>query len=97
MKFNTKNAPDFPSDGLAVGNVYLSKNSRKTKYWVCIGITNDDMALMLGLNEEGLPTSVANYGRHCFEDRPWAVGRKPVGRVIDMPEMNLTIEWSSLP
>lgn len=97
MKFNVASAPEFPSDELMVGNVYLSKNSRKTKYWICIGITQDDMALMLGINKEGEITSVANYGRHCFEDRHWCQGRKPIGRVIDMPEMNLTIEWSHLP
>lgn len=94
--FNTKNAPEFPSDEVAIGNVYLSKNSAVTKYWVVVGI-RERTIILIGLDVEGRITSAQNYGQHVFEDSSWCRGRKPVGRVVNMPDMNLTIEWITLP
>lgn len=96
MKFDTKNAPDFPSDEVAIGNVYISKNSRVTKYWVVVAI-RDNTCIMLGIDEHGDITSSASYGRHCFEDTQYFKGRKPIGRVVNMPTLEFSIEWSALP
>lgn len=96
MKFNTTNAPAIPDDSVAIGNVYLSKNSRVTKYWVVVGL-RDRTVIMLGLDEEGNISSSASYGQHCFEDAAWCKGRKPIGRVVNMPTLEFQIEWDSLP
>jgi hypothetical protein len=94
MHFDMQGAPIFLPEGPQVGYVYLSKNSRTTKYWVIVAI-NGRMAVMLGLDAEGNVVSGSNYGLHCFEDHEWGPGRKPIGVVRNMPDMCFDVEWSA--
>jgi hypothetical protein len=52
-----------------IGNVYRSKNTRTTKYWVVIGI-NKDMVHMVGIGDSGEMTGLQTYGRWVMEGSP---------------------------
>lgn len=94
MKFNIENAPkELLDDDVAVGNVYNSKCKTITKFWVVVAIRGHQV-IMLGMDDEGNITSSQTYGRHMFEDNQWTRGRKPIGRVVDLPSLEFKIEWS---
>jgi hypothetical protein len=67
MEFNLQNPQPIPDIdySLKVGNVYPSKNTRKTKYWIVVSL-HDGMAHMFGLDGKGNITQAVSYGQHVF-------------------------------
>lgn len=93
MKFNTTDAPEIDPPHSIVGNVYRCMGGRKSGYWIVVAV-HVNTVVVLGLNNEGEITSSSNYGLHVFYGNPWS--REPVGRVIEMPDLNFVIEWNRL-
>ena len=94
MKFDTSNAPTLPDDGPQVGYIYKSKCTSKTFFWLVVAIDGNSI-ILLGLNKHGEIVSSTQYSRHVFEDREWGPGRKPIGRVVNMPDMVFEVEWGT--
>jgi len=77
---------------LQVGDMFLSKNRRKTHYWIVVGFDTTSCHL-LGIGAEGEITQAASYGRHVFEGygnifKP----RRKVGLCHGLQDMNLQVE-----
>ena len=101
MKFNNPIPPtvaipvkiEVPIIPVEVGNIYQSKNTRKTKYWVIIGVEKSSVHCV-GINDEGNITSTVSYGRHVFEGygdifKP----RKLLGKAKALKLLSFDIEW----
>lgn len=85
----TKPLPEI--DDSIVGNVYASKNSMVTKFWLVVAI-RDNTAICLGLDDDGNITSGTNYGEYVFTDkRYW--NRRLVGRCEGVRDLNIKIDW----
>jgi|GEM_PF-2706845 len=77
-------------DSPCVGDVYRAKGGRgETKFFVIAAIVGNT-AHALGLNREGDIVSTTSYGTHVF------AGRDLIGRVTEMVDMNLEIQWEPL-
>jgi hypothetical protein len=76
-------------DSPAIGDVYRAKGGRGTKFFVVAAITGN-IAHALGLNAEGDIVSTTSYGTHVFASRDL------VGRVNDLAELTLNIEWEPI-
>jgi hypothetical protein len=100
MKFNvpeiSKEQIDDPIE-VCMGDVYPSKNQRKTFYWLVIGLTGN-MVHCLGLDADGQITSTTSYGKHVFEGQGtlWK-GRKRLGRVDGLDTLDFDIIWDEQP
>lgn len=92
MKFDTTAKPDFDTPDDIIGNVYLCKGGNKTRFWIVVAIRVNTV-VCLGVDQDGNITSSSNYGLHVFDGCPWS--RQPVGKVLDMPDMNFSIRWDA--
>lgn len=73
-----------------VGDVYRAKGGRgSTKFFVVAAVIGN-MAHALGIDSEGQIVSTTSYGTHVF------AGRDIVGRVEELAELTLNIQWEAL-
>lgn len=68
MRFNLPDPKPEPDNVVRVGNVYASKNTAVTKYWVVIAVTGNSCQLV-GINDEGEITTVQSYNNYVMEKR----------------------------
>lgn len=96
MKFDITGPQPIPDIDytLRVGNVYPSKNTRFTKYWVVVSLHNGS-AHMLGIDKDGQITSTVSYGQHVFngEHKNFQRSLDLVGTCDDIANLNLNITW----
>lgn len=67
-----------------VGNVYVSKNTHKTKAWLVLAISGNT-AHLLGIDAEGQISSTQSYGL-CTIERRSLIGR------VDLSALEFDIE-----
>lgn len=69
---------------MEVGNVYISKNTHKTKAWLVMAISGRTVHL-LGLDADGQISGTQSYNSFAIENRP-LIGR------VDMSALEFDIE-----
>jgi hypothetical protein len=91
MKIDLSNIPEAarPNEVL-VGDVYPSKCTTKTVFWLVAAITGRSCHL-LGLDTEGNIVSTSSYGLHAMEGRP------RIGVVPEFAEMSFTVQREERP
>jgi hypothetical protein len=97
MKFNLQNPQPVPDIDftLRVGNVYPSKNTRHTKYWIVVAVNSSGVHLF-GLNGNGEITTSSTLGKHVFDGTSplFTRGESLVGRCESLSDsMDFKIEW----
>ena len=69
---------------VAVGNVYVSKNTHKTAAWVVLAVNNGTVHLA-GINCEGEITSMQSYNE-------WVIEKRKLIGICDLSELSFDIE-----
>lgn len=95
MKFELGASPPDDNSGVAVGDIYGSKQHKVTRYWAVIAI-RDEICICLGLDNDGNITTGTNYGLHVFEGGCGWGGRKRLGRITNL-DTAFNVIWESLP
>jgi hypothetical protein len=87
MKISTEDLTPSQRGEIEVGNVYLAKGGGKesAKYW-CVIALKENSCCLLGLDEDGIVCTTANYLKHGM------IQRQIIGKVSALKTMVLKIE-----
>lgn len=97
MKFNLQNPQPIPDIdySLRVGNVYPSKNTRHTKYWV-VAALNKSGCHLFGIGADGEITTTQTLGKHVFDGTSplFNRGESLLGRCEALNNLDFNINWN---
>ena len=87
MQFDyTRLNPVFVTRQPAVGNLYLARGGKPTRFWLVASITKDEGVKLLGLDSEGKICSTAGYNYKAVAGMPL------VGYVPDFDKLEFQVE-----
>jgi hypothetical protein len=96
MKFVLQNPQPVPDIDytLRVGNVYPSKNTRNTKYWVVVAINKSGVHLF-GINNQGEISTTSTLGAHVFDGSSplFTRGESLIGHCDSIEKLEFGINW----